>query len=273
MISFSQAQTFVYSNSLGIFDKAASFYIAANGFIYITDTDEDEIMMMDSSGNVIKTYGGYGWDENSFDDPFDVFADPLTVYIADKNNHRIKKFDKNLNFISSLYTRESDISEERFGYPLSCATSNQGDLFIVDSENERIIKFDIFGKFKLNFGGMDAGNFMLNDPTQLAISSLNNVYVIDGENIVVFDQYGNGISRIQFKQKLNSIRILFDLMIITTDNEIFFNDLRNDDSKPSTIALIGIDEVPKIISAIVFNNKLYVLTKNTILAFNKVIKN
>ena len=141
--SIALAQSFEYTESLGMFNKASSFYITANGFIYISDSGRDEIVLLDTLGNLLKTFGGYGWDENSFDDPADVFADPLNIYIADKNNHSIKRFDKNLNYLSSLYKRESDFSQEQFGYPISCATSNQGDLYFIDSENRRVMKFDI----------------------------------------------------------------------------------------------------------------------------------
>ena len=162
------AQSFEFSQSIGKFERASSFYITANGLIYVSDSGKDEIVMFDTIGNNLKSFGGYGWDENSFDDPSDVFADPLTIYVADKNNHAIKRFDKNLNYLSSLNTRESDNSEEQFGYPLSCATSNQGDLYFIDSENRRVMKFDIYGNFITNLGGFDAGKYLLSNPSQLS---------------------------------------------------------------------------------------------------------
>ena len=93
------AQSFEYLESVGKFNNASSFYITANGLIYISDFGKDEIVMIDSLGKNLKSFGGYGWDENSFDDPSDVFADPLTIYISDKNNHSIKRFDKTLNYL------------------------------------------------------------------------------------------------------------------------------------------------------------------------------
>ena len=187
------AQSFEYAESIGKFNRASSFYITANGLIYVSDSGSDEIILLDTLGNQINTFGGYGWDENSFDDPADVFADPLSIYVADNNNHKIKRFDKNLNFISSLYKRESEFLQEQFGYPLSCATSNQGDLYFIDSENNRIMKFDIFGNFILNFGGFDAGKYQLTNPKQLAISSWNYIFVIDGSDIVIFDNLGKSL--------------------------------------------------------------------------------
>lgn len=263
------AQSYEYQNSIGNFKDASSFYITANGFIYVTDSNKDELILLDTLGNEIKSIGGYGWDENSFDEPEDVFADPLSVYVADKNNHSIKRLDKNLNFISFLNKKESNYSEEQFGYPISCATSNQGDLYFIDSENKRVMKFDIFGNYINNFGGLDAGKYQLKNPTQLAINSSNNIFVVDNNSIYIFDHYGNGISIIEFDEELNSIRIIFDQLVVTTENGIYETSLKSKENKLTKVSLSGFD-VRKIISAIKINSKLYVLTDSSILVFSLV---
>lgn len=267
LTGFSLSQQFNYLGSIANFNQASSFYISANGSIYIADTGKDEILQIDSIGNVIKVFGGYGWDENSFDDPVDIFSDPLSVYVADKNNHRIQKFDKNLNYISSLFTRDSDDPQQAFGYPLSCAISSLGDLFILDSENKRVVKFNLFGKFLQNFGGFDAGNFILNNPTQLAVASNGNVFITDEDRVVVYDQYGSGILKINMAQSINSVRILFDHLTITSEKEIFYSNLKNVDAKLTKVSLEGFDDLSKIKSAIFFNEKLYVLTEKSLLVF------
>lgn len=269
LTSILAAQTYEYQFSIGELDETSSFYITANGNIYVTDLDRDEIILLDTLGSLIKSFGGYGWDENSFDDPADIFADPLSVYVADKNNHSIKRFDKNLNFISSFNKRESNSSEEQFGYPLSCATSNQGDLYFIDSENNRIMKFDVFGNFITSFGGIDAGKYQLKNPKQLAISSSNNIYVIDGTEIVAFDHFGNGISRVETKLNLISLRILFDNLVVCTDTEIYFAQLKTAESKLTKIDIPDF-EIKNIKSAILFNSKFYVLINNSILLFSKI---
>jgi DNA-binding beta-propeller fold protein YncE len=270
MSALMPAQSFEYAESIGKFNRASSFYITANGLIYVSDSGSDEIILLDTLGNQINTFGGYGWDENSFDDPADVFADPLSIYVADNNNHKIKRFDKNLNFISSLYKRESEFLQEQFGYPLSCATSNQGDLYFIDSENNRIMKFDIFGNFILNFGGFDAGKYQLTNPKQLAISSWNYIFVIDGSDIVIFDNFGNGTNRISINKPANSIRILFDQMIVCNDDGVYHSYLKSIDSKFSKIDLTGIEIDQNIISGILLNYRLYILTANQLLVFNQI---
>lgn len=267
--SLTVAQSFEYSGSIGKFNRASSFYITANGLIYVSDSGSDEIILLDTLGNQMNTFGGYGWDENSFDDPADVFADPLSIYVADNNNHKIKRFDKNLNFISSLYRRESEFLQEQFGYPLSCATSNQGDLYFIDSENKRIMKFDIFGNFILNFGGFDAGKYQLTNPKQLAISSWNYIFVIDGSDIVIFDNFGSGTNRISIDKPMNSIRILFDHMIICNGEEVYHSYLKSIDSKFTKIDLAGFEIDQEIISGILLNNRLYILTAKKLLVFDQ----
>src|SRR3990172_10415869 len=158
------AQNFVLDYSFGNFSSAAAFSISSSGFIFIADDGDDSLIKLDTLGNVIKEIGGYGWSESAFDTPSDIIANSLNVYVCDKQNHRVQAFDKDLNFISELYTRERDNPEERFGYPLSCALSSMGDLYVLDSENIRVLKFDLFGNYIQNFGGFDGGIFSLKNP-------------------------------------------------------------------------------------------------------------
>ena len=198
-----------------------------------------------------------------FDQPADVFANPLSVYIADKNNHRIQRFDKDLNFISLLKTRDSDDAAQRFGYPLSAVTSNQGDLFILDSENKRILKFDLFGNFIMNFGGFDAGIYALSRPKKMVVSSSNNLFVLDGKRIVVFDQYGNGINILQTNADFRSLTLIFSNLVLNTDSLIMLANLKSNELNFSEINTND-DLSEPIISSLIFNGKLYTLLSKEI---------
>jgi hypothetical protein len=263
-------QTFTFDYAFGKFQKASSFHLNSAGFVYITDSGTDKIYKYDTLGTFVKEAGGYGWTEETFDDPVDVFATTLNVYVTDKNNHRIQNFDKDLNFISELSKRESENSDERFGYPLSCEVSALGDLFILDSENKRIIKSDLFGNFLQNFGGMDAGNFSLNNPTKLAVSSSMNTFVIDESDIVVFDNYGNGLAVVETGWALMGLEINYSLLTTNTESEIYFADLNAEQFELQKVNLIALDYKPEFVSAIMQQNKLYILTKKEILVFTSV---
>ena len=195
-------QQFQYERSIGLFKNATSFYINSTGAVFITDNITDEVYQLDTLGNLLNFIGGYGWEINAFDDPVDIFADPLRVFVTDKNNHRIQRFDKNLNFIFQFYSRDSQIEEERFGLPLSAISSNLGDVYILDSENIRILKFDLFGNFIQKIGGYDYGSFSLSNPKQLAVSMQNEIYVIDGNYIYIYDNYGTGLGELETPEEM-----------------------------------------------------------------------
>lgn len=261
------AQNYVLDYSFGNFSSATAFSIASSGFIYIADDGDDSLIKLDTLGNVVKEIGGYGWGESAFDTPSDVFATPLTVIVSDKRNHRIQLFNKDLNFISELYTRKSENAQERFGYPLSCALSSMGDLYVLDSENIRVLKFDLFGNFIQNFGGFDGGFFTLKNPKKLAVSSDNSIFVLDDSTLVVYDQFGNGKDKINLGNSFTGIRISSDLLILNNEQEVYVSNLSFDENLLTRINLIGIDDEIRIVSCTVFNNKIYVLTPREIFVF------
>jgi|SRR3989304_4140354 len=262
------SQNFVFQESIGDFRNASSFYITSAGNFYVTDNNSDEVIKIDTLGNLLEDTGGYGWTESTFDNPSDVFATPLNVYVSDKNNHRIQRFDKNLNFISELNKRNSSNPAERFGFPLSCTTSNQGDLYILDSENKRVIKFNLFGQFIQNFGGFDAGAFSLQNPIKLSVSPLNLIYVLDEDRIVIFDQYGNGVNIFYLPGFINNLQIVGNILTLNNKQDIYAASLKDSQLQLEKLTFIGnFNDV--IISSLVFGNNLYVLVRNKILVFKR----
>ena len=266
-------QTFTFDYAFGKFKNASSFHLNSAGFVYITDSGSDVLYKYDTLGTYIDEVGGYGWKEEAFDNPVDVFATTLNVYVADKNNHRIQNFDKDLNFISQLSTRGSENSDEQFGYPLACEVSTLGDLFILDSENKRVLKFDFFGNFMQNFGGMDAGNFSLKNPTELAVSLSINTFLIDGEDIIVFDNYGNGLAVIETGLPLKGLKITSSLLTTNTEDEIYFADLNSAEFGLKKVNLAALGYKPVFVNSIINKSKLYILTEKEILVFSSAIKN
>lgn len=263
------AQEYLYVNSIGDFKDASSFSVTSGGIFYVSDAGSNEIFKIDSAGNILKYAGGYGWDDGLFDNPSDVYANLLSVFVCDKNNNRVERFDKDLNYISQLNTHNASDNNMRFGYPTACVVSQQGDLFILDSENKRIVKFDLFGNFILNFGSYDAGAFALVDPLKLALDNNNNLYVLDRNRIVVFDQYGNGLNIIKENQPLDGIQIIFNHLCVNNDSVTYSAYLNKNDLSLTRINISGNDEIQKIVSSLIFNGKLYLLTPKKIFVYQK----
>lgn len=177
--------------------KEAKFSMDPAGFTYVLDMESDQLMKLSTEGKLLQSIGGYGWSEVSFDQPADVSSpNGLDVYVADYGNHRIQHFDRNLNFVSTLFFRDKEDVNERFGYPRSVAVSRLGELFLIDGENIRIVKVVDNNTFDRAFGGQGSGKGRLQNPSRVRVSITDQVYVQDGNTLKLFDVFGNYIRTI-----------------------------------------------------------------------------
>ncbi|MCV5434610.1 hypothetical protein OFN37_36450, partial [Escherichia coli] len=66
-----------------------------------------------------------------------------------------------------------------FQFPSGIAIDSKGNIFIADSENHRIQKFNQFFVYMKEWGKKGSGEAEFFQPMQLAIDSKDNVYVVD----------------------------------------------------------------------------------------------
>ncbi len=258
-------QTFV--KSIASFKNAVSFSLNPNGSIYVVDSRENELIECDTLGNVIHSIGGFGWDKASFDDPVDVYASTLRIYVADKNNDRIQVFDKFMNFISA-FSNENLESNQSFAYPNGFGISNQGDYFILDSDNNRVLKYDLNGNYLLDIGYTDAGQYTLSEPKALAISPDGKVFVINNNQIFIYDQYGTGLLKLNPGFAPDNINITFYYLTVNNNSVIEYTDLSKPDPKFIKFIPEEINSTSLIIKEVaVFQNKIYVLTSKNIMIY------
>jgi len=186
---------FLYS--FGNFSGSRGIAIAPSGLVYVVDTGNNKLKVYSPSGDSVREIGGFGWGQLEFDRPYDVAVGAgLNFYVADYGNHRIQRFDKDLNYISTLYTRDNDDPFQRFGYPTSVAISRLGDLFLLDNENIRVVKVNAFSTIERTFGGIEAGKGRLMNPRKVRLTNQELVCVLDEQRIVIFDNFGNYVRTI-----------------------------------------------------------------------------
>lgn len=266
-------QTIIYSGQIGSFNSAKSFSINSLGYIYVSDVSSNEIIKLDTLGKVIKSIGGYGWKESSFDYPIDVFATPLNIYVADKNNNRIQLFDKDLNFLSYFSNQNSDDDRIRFRYPLSSAVSSQGDIMILDSDNRRILKFNSRWEYQTSIGSYESGSFALVNPKHFTITYDAKILVVDSKNLILFDQFGNGIKKIQLPFEVENISATYSTICVNDKSQISYFTNSYLDSNNFNPFIFNPKLEDDIEDSFLFNSKLYLLTKKTILIYKIIQSN
>jgi len=70
----------------------------------------------------------------------------------------------------------------QLNFPTSVATDDLGNVYVLDTSNYRIEKFDRFGTFMLQCGGYGSANGQLYNPVGVAVDLAGNVFVADGGN-------------------------------------------------------------------------------------------
>jgi len=157
-------------------------------------------------------FGGTGTGTEELNNPTDVVlsADGSTVYVADSKNDRINAFEDDGDhdfefgsFCSVFSISDCNVNADganadgdgQFDTTFGISLDKNGDVFVVDSENYRIQKFDNNGFFELKFGSTDsADDDYLPDPRGITIlDSTNEVFVssVATDTISVFDSSGN----------------------------------------------------------------------------------
>ncbi len=108
------------------------------------------------------------------------------LYVADRGNHRIQKYDSSGSYVSTLgVTGVSGADNSHFYDPIGIAVDSSGNVYVADMYNYRIQKYDSGGSYVSTLGvtgvyGSDNSHFSL--PMGVAVDSVGNVYVADSGN-------------------------------------------------------------------------------------------
>ncbi|MCZ6820249.1 MAG: NHL repeat-containing protein [Calditrichaeota bacterium] len=209
--------------------------VDAKGQVFVLDTGNNRILKFDRNGKFIYAVGGFGWEEEQFDQPRDISVKLLLdVFVADYNNERVERYDKDLNYLSSYDSDDTLPSELQFGFPTGIDISRHGELFVCDSENDRVLKLNSSGEPVLSFGDFNWGEGQLREPGKIEVTPEDVVYVTDREanDVVVFDYYGTYVTRFGRKilQQPNGLVWTGDQLLVADsghDRVVVF-DRRND---------------------------------------------
>ncbi|MGC8605610.1 MAG: 6-bladed beta-propeller, partial [Desulfomonilaceae bacterium] len=122
--------------------------------------------------------------------PFSVVVDPSSnIFVSDSFNHRILKYDANGNLICKWGANNGaggpygyGSLDGQFFVPRQIAVDSGGNVYVADSCNNRIQKFDNTGKFVVAYGSLGTlpGYFQL--PTGVAVDNNGNIFVADTGN-------------------------------------------------------------------------------------------
>jgi uncharacterized protein (TIGR03437 family) len=198
--------------------------IDSNNNLYVSDSQNNRVRKI--SNGIITTVAGNGFSNlgdggpalsAGLNDPYGIAVDAAgNLYIADSNNHRIRKVDTNGIITTVAGTGTKGVSGDgglainaELNRPWDVAVDSSGDLFIADYGNSRIREVFPNGTIQTIAGGTGFGytgdgfiatNAKLDFPTGVTVdNSTGKIYVVDSSNNVIrlLTPYAPTVSSVQ----------------------------------------------------------------------------
>jgi len=157
------------------------------GNLYVTEALYNRVEEFSAAGESLAVWGSQGSDPGQFSNPVGIQIDGLgEVYVADADNSRVQKLSSSGKPIAQW---GSDGTQPgRFHYPFGLALDAKGDVYVSetgkpgDAGNDRVQEFSPTGSLIATWGaiGRNPGNLV--DPTDIAVDSGGDLYVVDSGN-------------------------------------------------------------------------------------------
>lgn len=158
------------------------------GRIWILDSANARVRLFDHNGGFLGGWGGAGDGKNSFKTPEGLATSRNGLYVADTWNHRVVRFTLTGEWKGSV--------AGGFMGPRGVAVGSDGSVWVTDTGNSRVVKYDAALENPQTVGptGADPGQFR--SPVGIAISPSGTVYIADAGNhrIQVLDKNGKYLS-------------------------------------------------------------------------------
>ena len=188
------------------FNSPGGLAVDKSGTVYVADTGNNQIRVI-KNGKVFKLFGGVrGYIngsalESKLSRPNDICVDPSgIVYVADTENHSIRKFDGiNVTTVAGNGQEGDSLGVKtaaRFSRPTGIAVNSNGLVYVADSGNRKIkVVNPGSGKTSLFCGSGNEGD-QLGGPTQTSFRELREIWCDKASNIYTISRISDlGIGR------------------------------------------------------------------------------
>ncbi|MBI2006400.1 MAG: HYR domain-containing protein, partial [Nitrosopumilales archaeon] len=159
----------------GFFSLPQKAAVDSEGNVYVTDLGNKRVQKFDNDGVFVAAWGNSN--ENvEFAEPTGIAVYDDLVFVVDSKLGTVQKFDS----IGNLVAKWGSVGKEKgqFTKPNGIAVSKDGLVYVADTENHRVQKFTLDGKFISEFYPGDS-KYSKDLPVDIAIDKDGNIYVSD----------------------------------------------------------------------------------------------
>lgn len=161
------------------FDSAGTLYVVdSSGSVQKFGVNEQA-----KTFSFIAAFGTPGTANGQFRQPQDLAVDRVRslVYVADTGNHRVQVFTTMGVFVKVLGSGYGS-EPNQFKSPSGLIVDGSGNLYVADSYNNRVVKYNQDGNPSNSYGTLGSGDGQFNRPRGVAFDADGNLYVADTGN-------------------------------------------------------------------------------------------
>jgi tripartite motif-containing protein 71 len=170
----------------------------AQGDVFVADQLGYVVQKFSAAGEFETEWGSYGGGHGQFGPIAGLATDAAgDVYVVDSSHNRIEKFDSSGNFLTTWGHRGSELGEFKFGssqdytHPPGGGIAVAGaHVYVADSGNDRIERFNLEGGEALEWGSYGSGPGQLSYPRGVAANESEVLVSDDNHRIAKFDPNG-----------------------------------------------------------------------------------
>ena len=181
-----------YSNHVG----PHGIMVDDNGNIIVADTmgiAHNRLQFFDPDGNFLGKFGSYGSGDNQFGGPHGLAQGPDGhLYVVENSGQRVHKLGIDYNAAEKTYSLSNIDSWGQFGitgsgngqfdWPRGITIDQDGYVYVADTLNNRIQKFDADGAFIMAWGANGQAPGQLYQPWDVQADTDGNIIVADTYN-------------------------------------------------------------------------------------------
>ncbi len=174
--------------------------------VYVLDQGNNRVQVLDRLGRYLRDWGSRGFAPRYFDTPTAIAADAdvTRLFVVDTLNNRIQVFETDGTFAKTGTNGRSltnpigrlGSGNGDFNRPLGVAIDRKGNIYVADTGNNRVQKFDPSGNFLQEWGKFARRRgTQIENPVSIAYSDegFGSIFVLNSPGCVVqqFDVEGN----------------------------------------------------------------------------------
>lgn len=210
-------------------DSPLDVAVDGQGRAFVVDVGHNCIKVYNSYGQYQFKFGKPGIEPGEFTDPVGISINGDQVYVTETGNQRVQVFDLKGKFKKVLIDKKGNSGSGGL-IPCGITALDNGDVYITDIFQHRVVCIGPDGKIKQTFGGSGEGPGKLAYPNDVIVDG-DKVFVSDSNNarVQVFNKNGKFIKILEDKdpnKKLTLPRGLAlykdDILVVDTFGQSVF---------------------------------------------------